>query len=276
MTAEFKEKEPLKGFDPKARWQMVPLTGERIIRLIGGAGLALVGFVPSEPAGLIWEELGSSESPTREIRLKGRQPGHYWIELRDPKTMEPRLHLDVSVLPERVINAAYYIIQTNDTKEDVFTQAEVRDIFGKAREVLLHQANVRLESVEIASLSHYQSGLGATVGNITIEERQQLMRAGNHTSAAHLVYFVRSIRTDSSREAEPAGLTFVNFTLIKKRDVSKHPYHLTLAHETGHFLSGETQPRHDNSSKENLMFGNSPHGAFLSKEWVLRWFPDLN
>jgi hypothetical protein len=47
-------------------------------------------------------------------------------------------------------------------------------------------------------------------------------------------------------------------------------------HETGHFLSGEDPPKHDNGSKDNLMYEDQPYGAFLPKDRILRWFPNLD
>jgi hypothetical protein len=47
-------------------------------------------------------------------------------------------------------------------------------------------------------------------------------------------------------------------------------------HETGHFLSGEHPPKHDNGSKDNLMYEDQTHGAFLPNDRILRWFPNLD
>jgi hypothetical protein len=41
-------------------------------------------------------------------------------------------------------------------------------------------------------------------------------------------------------------------------------------------LSGEDPPKHDNRSKDNLMYEDQPYGAFLPKDRILRWFPNLD
>jgi hypothetical protein len=254
----------------------------RTVRLLKGAGMKLVFSTGFDPPCFVFKESGSiASSNDLEIVVEGRSAGQGYIEARDADTMQPKAHLDIAVLPQRSMKVAYYILGYTHGKEPkdqpkLPTEAEVRDIHTKVRQILLDQANVSYEFVEVANLEpYYTSNIGFTVGNVTTEERIKLSRVGNATLASHLVYFVGGIRTDSPREKSPNGQTFGQFSLIKERPPGEFPYHLTVAHELGHFLSGALLPKHDDGATENLMHDGAPHGSFLPKNRIMMWYPDL-
>jgi hypothetical protein len=203
-------------------------------------------------------------SPTEQlVVLRGWRAGSYEVQAINANTGKPAARLEVDVVKQRTVPVAYYRLLYAE-------KWDTRKLNEEASKILFDQAGITLEWLGEFDGAEGSTPIQLPPGPVNLDNaktRNELRFFGNHAAAGLLVYLTNTPVDDAN------GMTLGDMTVIYSRS-RKQPSEFpqmasTLAHEVGHFLSGDGRS-HD-ANKEDLMFSNAPHGNRIRKNRAMRF-----
>lgn len=231
------EDKPENGFDATTipRWQMVPVNGSRIVRLMDGDDLTVTS---NNPAVTVHERPFCFTHGGREFELRGSVKGKALIEARHGTAVVTRLEAEVKNL--KTVKVGFHFVRDNNSHKTARTPAQLDALVATAHKVHFNQINVEIKKHSVNPTSTVNEDLGAVVvWSATAAQDEWRKVVANRDGTADLnVFFVWEYEQDGTEGTDNAAAgTLRNEGNCLMEDHSPYADNgWTLAHEIGHYL----------------------------------------
>lgn len=255
----FEATQELQGFDDAAtpRWQMIPLNGERRVRLMDGAGLTVVSA--STGVATVHEVRTPFAHGGREFIIKGHTKATTQITAKRGAAVA--VQLDIAVKTKKTVTMTFNYVSDTSGHKTRRTSAGLQAPFDTANKLFKDQINVELVKRVVNPNYSVAGNLGTIVkwtGVPGTDEWTKIV-ANRDTSSDLNVFFVWRYEQDEKKgDGADAGTAGGNSLLEDDLD---WPFWHVLAHEIGHHLGVGA---HTANARE-LMVGGQGAGAFIPK-----------
>jgi hypothetical protein len=263
---KFQEFQPNFGFDPadpvrgRAPWQMVPLGGSKLVRVLNASDVRRVTLNNPTVARALF--LGSA------VQIFGLARGTTLLKLRDAAG-RVLARLDVSVKRKRTVRTSFFFVHDNAGNQTVRTAAEVDAIIAGVNDIWLAQANVEMVKKQVKDPLDFDRDFGTEVrftahlprtgpNAVPISEHEwDIVVARRDRGADYNVFFVNEYEDNVDPGDSPAAGTLASdrSTLMEDND-GRIDDDVCLAHEMGHNLGLP-----DVTDATLLMFANNSGSA---------------
>ena len=273
MAITFSPKLASHGFDRSVspKWQMVPVSGARVLTLAGAGGL-----VPRVRDTAVLDAVQATRGGTTTLTLTGKAAGRTWVEWVPSPTsvgaVQTGFTFEVSVKDEKKIRTAFHYIDDGRRQVTRRKIADLNAMIAAANAILNPQANITIERKSAAALPiaqnlgrvvRFSSDLTGPPDNVPIAQHEwDDIVAHKDATADFNVFFVREYEQDNTPLVDntEAGTIAAEKCCIFE-DRLAYSAGETLAHETGHLLgfSGHSTRR------RHLMIG-AGSGRFIPRD----------
>jgi peptidoglycan hydrolase-like protein with peptidoglycan-binding domain len=255
----FQEFQPFDGFEPAnplrkaAPWQMVPLGGSKIVRVLNAGPVTSVTSNNTNIARVLF--LGSA------VQIFGIAHGTTLIKLRDASG-RVLARLDVSVKRKKTVRTSFFFVADSAGNATVRTTAEVDPAITGMNAIWLPQANVEFVKKSVTNPLTFTQDFGTEVrftahlpstgpNAVPISEHEwDIVVARRDLAADFNVFFVTDYEDDvNPGDNADAGTIARQKSCLCDDDLTGHGLDLVLAHEAGHNMGLD----HDTVSPANLM-----------------------
>lgn len=249
----FDASDPLKNSPP---WQMVPLNGSKLVKVVNAGATASVTSMNPKIARPLF--LGTA------VQIFGVSPGTTLIKLRDA-TGRVMARLDVTVKRKRIVRTSFFFVEDNAGHATKRTEAEIDPAIEGMNKIWLAQANVEFVKKKVEPSLKFKQNFGNEVnftahlpGVAAKEHEWDTVVAKRDFGADFNVFFVTDYEDDlnPATDKADAGTLAHQKSCLCDDVLGGHGLALVLAHEAGHNLGLP----HDTISKDNLM-GEAPSDA---------------
>ena len=235
------------GFDGDVSppWQMVPVSGTRLVALAGGTGLRLCSTDPSVATATEVRSSasgggGSAAPGTRTIEIRGNRVGRAFIEAQSGSRTACRLEIAVKRL--KTVRIAFNFVKDNAGHQTRRAAASVGAWISSMNNILTPQANVRCTR-RSAQTVRVNQDLGTVVrysshirGVAASEHEWDDVVALRDRTADLNIFFVWEYEQDSTPATDNAGAGQLGTDCLFEDNVLG-AVGTVLAHETGHYLN---------------------------------------
>ena len=232
----FEAAKPLNGFDHTVtpRWQMVPINGSKIVRLMDGDGLTVTS---NSPAVTVHEIPKCFVHGGREFELRGHLKGKAMIEARNATTVVTRLEAEVK--SKKTVKLSFSFVQDNAGHKTTRSPADVDGWVKNANDIMFNQANIELKKHNVRPIHKIESDLGTVViwsADAAKNEWKKVVanRDGTADLNVFLVWEYEQDATENIDNAAAGTLRSEGNCLLE--DNIGYQTHETLSHEIGHYL----------------------------------------
>jgi len=231
-NAKFEASKPLNGFDHTVipPWQMVPKSGTKVVRLMGGDTLTVVPVNP-----LICTVHETEKCFThggREFELRGIVPGKTQICAFFGALVVCRL--DVEVKKELVVTMAFHYVSDSGGHKTTRTPAGLPALFNYAKEILYDQINVVIRNMAVHPSTKIDEDLGPEIIWKDGEWDKVVKKRNNSVDCN--VFFVWEYNTRTVADDAEAGTLKAEGNILMEDNIGYANHGWTLAHELGHYL----------------------------------------
>ena len=259
MAITFSPRVALAGFDPAARWQMVPVKGERLLTLEGASGL-----VPRVGNPKILEVEQTVSGKTTLLKLKGgKAPGKTVVDWSDsarfPGSRRTDFTLEVDVKKERLVPTFFhYVVDFHRSTGRNIPELE-KLLIIPANEILRPQANVTITKLRAETLV-----IEDDLGDVVTHKQWNAITKHHKKDAAFNVFFVWAFEPDDTPQED--GITAATERAQKScifQDIDlRRPAPEVLAHEVVHVLGHDG---HSNDPNHLIAHGRIRTGRFIPR-----------
>jgi hypothetical protein len=281
-VARFAEKSANDGFDDKVPWKMVPLKGRGVIKLIGGANhrLSLVDDTGSTSLDASVRSDHKSADGSRVMDLQGDGVGKAVLLAKDPASAGPLptdARLEIDVLQEISMTVKFYGLSDMGGHTFKRPPSEANQLLLEANLIHGPQDNVGFLVQPPFMPVTVPTDLGkVAVAADALAAVNGLFRANTlrRCDASLHVFFIWAVEKEAenarANRQSTLAITFASQNVVLLEDGKVEPG-ITLAHELGHFLLGDSAPNdgHDLVDPANLMFKSANGGKKLRKDQCL-------
>jgi hypothetical protein len=272
MAAQFDRVFPFRGWDKVAKWQMVPVDGDRYLYLLDGAGLTVTSDTPAivtvtevreAEVPRVWDRL-PARAGCRIFKLHGVAKGNGKIQAKSGAGGVVT-EVEVDTKPKLTKNVTFYFVRDSAGHRTRRAQAEAAE-WVKITNYIFQQCNIVVVSPP-ATVKRLGSNLGATVEwtDGTTDDWATL-KGERDPGADHTVFQVWDYEqdTDPGDGANGGTLASDKITIIEDNASAVHAH--TVAHELGHAfglddLDGVANQHH-------IMWGAGRTGQHMDKSEV--------
>lgn len=255
----FEATQELQGFDNTIipRWQMVPLNGERRVRLMDGADLTVVSA--NTGVATVHEVKKCFVHGGREFIIKGHTKSN--IQILAKKGPATVIRLDVSVKSKKTVTMTFNYVSDTSGHQTRRKPGSLQPTFDHANKLFQDQINVELVKRSVNPNYSVAGNLGQIVkwtGVPGTDEWRKVV-ANRDTSSDLNVFFVWRYEQDEKLgDGADAGTAGGNCLL---EDDLAWPFWHVLAHEIGHHLGVSAHT----VNARDLMVGGQGAGAFIPR-----------
>lgn len=255
----FEATEKLQGFDDTTipRWQMVPVNGERRVRLMGGAGLTVVSA--NTGVATVHEVRIPFTHGGREFIIKGHTKATVQITAKQGAAVAAAL--DVAVKTKKTVTITFNYVRDTAGHKTRRNPGELQPTFDIANKLFKDQINVELVKRVVNPSYSVAGNLGTIVKWTGIPGTDEWTKVvANRDAGSDLnVFFVWRYEQDEKLgDGADAGTAGGN--CLFEDDLAWPVWHV-LAHEVGHHLGVSAHT----ANARDLMVGGQGAGAFIPK-----------
>jgi hypothetical protein len=274
MTIGFAPRLAFHGFAQfvTPKWQMVPVGGERRLRLTGVGAL-----VPRVADSTILTAVQTKTGANVELVLTGVKAGLTNIEwvptLATAGPVAPGFKLDVSVKEKKDVSTAFFYVDDGHVQKTRRRIADLDRLLIRANAILTPQANVEIVRRSAAALPvaqnlgdvvRFSTHLTGPPDNVPIAQHEwDDLLALKDAAADYNVFFVKEYEDDTtpySDLADAGTLAADKMTIFE--DDNGHDEALELAHEAVHALGVDP---HESNAIFLMATGASGIGRLLTR-----------
>lgn len=271
---KFQEFQPNFGFDPAgqfpgtAAWQMVPLQGSKLVRVVGGGG---VSSVTSNNPGIARPLfLGAA------VQIFGVAAGSTVIKLRGAGG-RVLARLDVTVKRKRTMKTSFFFVQDNVRKTNR-TAGEVATLLQGMNDIMLVQANVEFVQAKVVDPLRFNDDFGTEVLDASAlpaanrpRDEWNVIARRRDPNANFNVFFVTELEQDvnPATDSVEASTGVAEKSCLVEDGIANGAPDVIVAHEAGHGMGLD----HDNADPNNLM---NPAPFATSKKLTRRQIDRIN
>lgn len=247
-NARFEASRPLNGFDHTVvpPWQMVPKSGSKVVRLMGGESVTVVPLNPAICT--VHETPKCFTHGGREFELRGNMLGKTQIVGFFGGVIVCRL--DVEVKKEVVVTLAFHYVSDNAGHKTTRTPAGLSALFDYAKTILYDQINVVIKKTAVHPSTKIDSDLGTEIIWADGEWDKVVKKRDNSVDCN--VFFVWEYNTRTVADDAEAGTLKAEGNILMDDEIGYANHAWTLAHELGHYLG------HDGHTGNGLDLMMSP------------------
>ncbi|TYC53700.1 hypothetical protein FMN50_14750 [Rhodobacterales bacterium] len=255
----FEPTEKLKGFDDTVnpRWQMVPLNGERRVRLMHGAGLTVVSA--NTGVATVHEVRKPFGHGGREFIIKGHTKST--VQIIAKRGASVAAQLDVAVKSKKTVTITFNYVSDSAGHKTRRRPGELQPTFDDAKKIFKDQINVEIVKRIVNPAYKVAGNFGSIVKWTGVPGTDEWSRiiANRDASSDLNVFFVWRYEQDEKKgDGADAGTAGGNCLL---EDDLAWPFWHVLAHEIGHHLGVGAHT----ANARDLMVGGQGAGAFIPK-----------
>lgn len=260
MSALFREIQPHTGFDRfvNPNWQMVPVSGFRILLLQGAGGAPVNSSDPRIATVAVAQVLGA-----QFVRINGMRVGSCQIRVGSGPIFD--VVLNVSVKNKKRVRTSFHYVDDGRVQKTARRIGDLDDMLAAINQIWLPQANIEIARHSAAPLRIAQN-LGKVVrfsahlkGVARRQHEWDVVTAHADRTADFNVFFVKEYEQDYMPLRDQTGAATLDGNCIFE-DETLDPASLLLAHELGHYLGID-----DTDNQRELMFGWSARGIFIPR-----------
>lgn len=266
------------GFDPAARFQMMPVGGQQAFSVAGGSAKDLTFRLSADSKGsfkFVTQDMTSRYFDTYGLAMiEAVTPGDCALELVNSggKVID---RIDVKIVRSNSVATRFYNLidgkgrRALDASSPMFTPSAVADLVDQVNLIVSQQCFVSMKLNGEGLLRDLN--VPEDMENSVVIEKQHspLFKSTDiDRTAEYHVIFVWDLPTHA------AGITLFALTLIKQT-ILKGPFPpaCTIAHEFVHFLSPAVSGREDHDKERSDLMNEQPapnHGIMMREERLLK------
>jgi hypothetical protein len=238
-SVRFMEFQPFDGFDPAdpvrntPPWQMVPLGGSKLVRILNANQVRKV--TSNNPAIARAVFLGGV------IQVFGVNRGSTIIKIRDAAG-RVLARLDVTVKRKRVVRTSFFFVEDSGGNKTARSSAEVGPAITGMTAIWLPQANVEFTQRNITKPLTFKQNFGSEVRftahlpGVPLKEHEwDIVVAKRDFGADFNIFFVWEYEDDiNPGDNADAGTLASQRSCLCDDSLTGHGLALVLAHEAGH------------------------------------------
>ena len=241
VPPKFEASKKHNGFDPNATppWQMVPVNGHKVVRLMNANDLDVTS---ANPAIATVEEINKCfVHGGREFIIRGKLKGTTFIEVREGAKLWSRL--EVAVKNYKPLKVSFHFVQDNAGHKTTRSPSDVDSWVKGANNILFPQINVEVKKHNVRPNVKINKDLGSVVryskhlpGVPESEHEWDDVVAHRDNSADLNVFFVWEYEQDDKPNQDTSAEAGTSGGNCLFEDNIYKPTYDTLAHEIGHHL----------------------------------------